>query len=264
MAKMEDGFSFTGSLGPVSAYRMRGHDKIIIRTRGGASREKIRKSAAFVNTRRNNSEFGGRATASRWIMGVLMELKPLADHNIAGPLNALIKPVHLLDTTSDWGQRNIAFSLQPEILHGFNLNKTGKLDEIVRSASLTELNKGAVSASVKLPALINGLSFFPRGNHPYFGFVVSLGIVPDLKWTARGYKANEGYPDPIEKTSYSTWYPVAGGCPTSTVDLQLPITPPDSEFILVLGLGLRWGRVNASGAVEQVKYQGAAKIIAVA
>ena len=72
---------------------MKGSDKIILRTKGGASKEKIKKGKEFATTRRLNSEFGGRAVASKYIMRSLFPLKALADYNIAGPLNALIKPI---------------------------------------------------------------------------------------------------------------------------------------------------------------------------
>jgi len=48
MGKLESEFQFTGPVGNLSAYRMRGVDKIIIRKKGGASRNKIRNSLLFL------------------------------------------------------------------------------------------------------------------------------------------------------------------------------------------------------------------------
>ena len=66
-------------------------DGIIVRKKGGASKKRIKKDPEFFQTRLLNSEFGGRSAASKRIMKVLLPLKPLADYNIAGPLNALLR-----------------------------------------------------------------------------------------------------------------------------------------------------------------------------
>jgi hypothetical protein len=57
MAILKNGLQFTGSVGNLSAYTRRGSDKVIIRTKGGASRDKIKKSPNFKRTRESNSDF---------------------------------------------------------------------------------------------------------------------------------------------------------------------------------------------------------------
>ncbi len=42
MGTRSNNFAFTGSLGNYSAYTMRGHDGIILRTKGGASKNRIK------------------------------------------------------------------------------------------------------------------------------------------------------------------------------------------------------------------------------
>jgi len=68
MAKLISGLSFTGSLSNLSAYKMRGHDGIIVRTKGGPSKEKIKESPSFLVTGCNNMEFGDHSTAASWTM----------------------------------------------------------------------------------------------------------------------------------------------------------------------------------------------------
>jgi len=106
MAHISKGIVFTGSLANVSAYKMRGSDKIILRTKGGPSKKKIKHSPNFQNTRLLNAEFGGRATATKWIRKALRPLLPLADYNIAGPLNALLKPIQLMEHQRIWRAGN--------------------------------------------------------------------------------------------------------------------------------------------------------------
>jgi hypothetical protein len=96
---------FTGSLHNISAYKGGDMDTIIIRYKGGPSKRMIKSHPSFELTRRNNKEFGGRSTASEWIMRVLHPLKPLSDYNISGPLNSTLKPIQEMDTVSGPGKK---------------------------------------------------------------------------------------------------------------------------------------------------------------
>src|SRR5215216_3917348 len=107
MARLNADLTFTGSLGNLSAYKRRDLDKIILRTKGGPSKRQIQESKNFEKTRCNNSEFGGRSIATRWIMFALWQQKQLADFNIAGPLNSLLRPIQVADVENELGKRNI-------------------------------------------------------------------------------------------------------------------------------------------------------------
>ena len=68
MAKLISGLSFTGTLSNMSAYKMRGHDGIILRTKGGPSKQNIKDWPSFLVTGCNNMEFGDHSTAASWTM----------------------------------------------------------------------------------------------------------------------------------------------------------------------------------------------------
>ena len=101
MAGQEPGFGFTGSLHSISACKRRDMDTIIIRSKRGPSKRMINSHPSFELTRRNNKEFGGRSTASKWIRRILYLLKPPSDYNISGPLNSTLKPIQQMDTISE-------------------------------------------------------------------------------------------------------------------------------------------------------------------
>ena len=119
MAILTEGIQFTGSIGSYSAYRMRGSDKIILRKKGGASRKQIQKDPAFQATRNLNYEWAAVAWAAMNIRIGLGALKPLADYNISGPLNALVKKIQSTDSLNPKGRRSILFSRQPDSLSSF-------------------------------------------------------------------------------------------------------------------------------------------------
>ena len=188
MGKLESELQFTGPIGNLSAYRMRGVDKIIIRKKGGASREKIRNSPEFERTRLHNKEFSGRAQGVRWMRWALQPLLPVADHNICGPLNRLMKYVQYRDEVSPIGERTIAFSKHASLLEGFSLNRYTDLDTMVKGPLRYSLSRKTYSAKIDIPALIPGRNFSPSNEHPLFCITAALAAVPDLYHMDSGYK----------------------------------------------------------------------------
>src|SRR5690349_21717637 len=106
MARLVSPIELVGPVGNLSFYKRRDSDKIIIRTKGGASKEKIKTAEGFWRVRRNIGEFGGRSTTTKHIRRAIDPLRFIADYNIFGPLNNLLKPIQELDTTNDKGKRD--------------------------------------------------------------------------------------------------------------------------------------------------------------
>jgi len=263
MAKMLPGFAFTGSLGNVSAYTMRGSDKIILRTKGGASKKKIKTSPGFAKTRKLNSEFGGRSKAAAWIMKMIWPQKALADYNISGALNALIKPIQAMDEENELGQRNIYFTRSPRLLEGFSLNKKYPFDSIIRNPLSCTLSRDELSAEIDYPELLPGINFIVPGNYPLYSLIATLGIIPDMLYAPTGYHAKKGYDKIFMKTAETQWYPVLNGSPASMMKIKLDGVTPDQSFSLVLAIGIRLGTMSGSSEVRQLKHSGAARILAV-
>src|SRR5688500_4545666 len=180
MGKLTEEISFTGSVGNVSAYRMKGCDKIILRKKGGGSRKMIKTSESCAGIREVNAEFAGRSAATRLIRHALYPVIPLADFNFTGHLNALLVPIQIEDPINDRGKRNIELSKYPKLLEGFSLNRNHTFDSVIRTAVSYSLDKESRSASVTIPGLMPGINFFPLPYHPMYSIVLALGIVPDL------------------------------------------------------------------------------------
>jgi hypothetical protein len=255
-----NGMDFTGRLGRFTAYKMRGSDKIILRTRGGASKKRIRYDDNFVNTRKVNAEFGARSQTCKWINRALIYLKPMADYNFAGSLNALMRHVQLLDTEGKWGERNVVLTKSQAILEGFSLNRNTPFDGIVRCPISCTVSREEGDAKISIPALLPGINLFTNNRHPLYRFTVQLGAVPDLYFSEKQYKPK------LNRIKYHTWYketewyPSLKGSPAVELNLDIP-TPGDDSFTLLLSIGISFGAVAGGGNIEQVKYAGAAKIL---
>jgi hypothetical protein len=266
MARLSSEFIFTGSLGELSAYRMRGVEGIIVRTKGGPSKKQIKTSPKFANTRRLNAEFGGRATATKWIMKMLRPLKPLADYNIAGPLNALMKPIQALDVESGFGKRSIYLSKNPGLLPGFSLNRQTTFDSVMRASLPYIISREDRSARIEFPALIPGINLHTNNKHPMYSFVAAWGVVPDLVYTQDiGYHpVTTGYDNLFVETIHSEWFPALKGSPATTLALKFETPIPDNAFSLMLTVGIRFGVMQDENTIKQVKYAGCAKVLAMA
>lgn len=282
------GAGFLGSVDALSFYKMKGVEGTIVRRKGGPSKEKIKTSPNMLATRRSNSEFGGRAKTAKWIMRALQYHKSLADHNIAGPLNALLRPVQALDSTNGLGQRSVRLSANPQILKGFSLNRNNPFDAAIRYPVEYVLVQETGSAMVQVPELRPGINLFAPEKYPWFSIVVSLGVVPDIIFTQSNEPVHPDYDaftDPaakpaLHKYTYThpdyemldappigmvtAWSPVKKGIPATALELQLPLFPPDDHFTLVLAIGIMYGIQEDANTIRQAPNAGSAKVLAVA
>jgi len=273
VAKQHDFNGFVGPVGPVSVYKMRGHDGLVMRTKGGAEKNQIKNSPKFELTRKNNAEFGGCSKAGKWIRTELHALQVVTDYNISGPLNALMKHIQLLDTQNEWGRRSILLSRNPRLLEGFNLNRKTPFDTIIPNPARYTLSKDEVNAIIDIPALIPGLNFNAPGNYSQYRFVVILSSIPDFYYGARKYLSYdinypkdvvEAYQDALSCTeAYSNWYPVTNGSPAINFELQLEEKPQILSYSLMLAIGISFG-VMRGEYIEPVKYVGGGKILGMA
>jgi hypothetical protein len=264
MATANPGYPFTGSFGNLSVFKRHDMDKLIVRTKGGPSREQVLKSPIFENTRRNNEEFKGRSTATMWLLRALDPLRPLANYNIAGPLNARIKPVQEMDTDGEWGQRNVLFTKKPRILEGFSLNQQRNFDSIIRNTLHFTLNKETLQASIEIPALEPGINFHVEGNFPLYSLIINPVILPNLYFNKMGYEpSHKNYVRTVRHLVTTEWYPVLNGSPEMSHQMKIEFTPPDDNYIMMLSIGIRFGTIGADGEIKQLKRTGAAKIIGV-
>jgi hypothetical protein len=265
MAFLHD-FNITGGLGDMSAYRMKGVSKIVVRRKGGAKRDKIMNDPAFEMPRRYMTEFGACSTMGKTVRRMMGSQRNLANYNFSGPINALLKVVQKQDKVNDPGKRNIVLSQFPGILEGFSLNEGKTFDSMLRNTLTWSLSRETRSTHVDISRLIPGVNFFAQNNHPMFSLVLSIGIVPDHFFNERTgeFQPNEGYQAGWgAKEIYTEWLPVSKGMDALTLELEALHTPPDDAHSVMLTVGIRFGTLYGGDIVEQVPDAGAAKVLAV-
>jgi hypothetical protein len=264
MAKLTGLLSFTGKLQGISAHKRTGTDAIIIKPRYGPSKNDIDTKPSYANTRRVNKEFGGRSTASKWIRDGYHALKKIMDPDNLGRLNSLLQAIQQLDKSSEYGKRAVALSLSRDLLAGFNLNKWHPFESTVQNPIQCTISRETVKAIVTIPSLLPGVNFFPPGKHSFFRIVATLCIVPDLYYHEQKYRPRVSYEVMHPQVVKTEWMAASAASEAVSLELQLPGTPPNEEFSLVLTIGLEMGTPQSTGLIEAVKYAGCGKILAVA
>lgn len=269
MGKLNPNSTFTGSVGNLSIYNVRGLDKPVVRTKGGPTKRQIKTKPSFAATRRNNSEFGGRAKITSQVMDVLRPLKYLSDYNIAGPLNSMFIPIQVLDTESEHGQRAIELSKNPGLLSGFNLNRRTPFNTIIANPLQYTLSKETLKASVTIPALMPGINFFVPGNYGWYKFIMVTGIIQDMFYGARGYVNKEGKEIhwSIRGRRETDWLSVSPQSPAFTIIDSLESLRQEFKEVIsmdayscLLGIGIAFGNMP-NGHIEMVKYAGGAGVL---
>lgn len=264
MAKLDSNFSFIGTIGNVTAYRLPGVKGVIIRRKGGATARQIREGRNYENTRRMNMEFAGRSACVKLLARILWPLSRLADHNIYGPLHALMNVVQKADTKSSLGKRNVCLSRNPALLTSFAFNRDTSFSRIVRPQLEQTLSREHGMATVSIPSLIPGINFHPTPNHPMFRIVAVLGLLPDMFYRNEKYSpSHNDYNQFAPVITTSEWFSTREVSPGLSFSLSLPYSAPDAHFSMILGIGYEAGFPENRNSFVGMKREGAAEIVMV-
>jgi hypothetical protein len=265
MATLNPGILFTGSLGGLSAYKMKGSDKIILRTKGGPSKKQVHSMPENSLLRLNNKEWNGCVITGTNIRKALHGLLHLADYNISGQLNGLAKTIQKLDTVQACGQRSILVNQYKHRLTGFSLNRNILFDSMVRYPLQASVNRNNGHAQVQIPMLEPGIHL-KLNRWPLFRFCITLGVVPDVlhNATQKIYEPALITPLPIAIPVTGAWWPSNETYTSELLEISLnDATPVNEHLTLVAGIGIEMGQMTMDGAVEPVKFGGSAKVIGV-
>jgi hypothetical protein len=264
MAILTNSLGFTGRLQNMTAYKMKGSDKIILRAKGGASKNKVLHAPSFARTRENFTEFGGCARTTRDIRLAIHPVKHLADFNFTSTLNALAKKIQLMDQTNERGQRAICISQYRYLLEGFQLNRVHTFDSVVRHPLRYAIDRAAGRATVQLPELVPGLNLHIPWYNPLFRFVVALGLVTDRTFTGSGYgMRNDTQHFPVA-TACTSWHAVSQPVEAEMIELDLGISGGMlEENTMLLSVGVEMGVPVSAAVTDVVKRVGCGKILGV-
>lgn len=258
MATLETPFEFTGKIGNLTAYKMKGTGKTVIRKAAGHSRKRLKTAPEFIRTRENNSEFKACTSLTAGIRKAIFPLVHMGDTQFTGALNRLSKQIQLLDTEHERGQRSVQLSRYRHMLRGFSINLPQPFDGFLRHPLQIQTLRNDSAAVITIPAIIPGVNLFLPPKGAFYRFVACLGVVSDVA-VADTARSLAGF---MTQSHATPWEHPASPVPETGIRLQIPGSIPESDS-LILGIGVEMGQPDRFGEILPVKYSGAAKVLEV-
>jgi hypothetical protein len=275
MARVKNLDQITGNVGKLSFYTRKGSDEIFVRTKGGASKEKIKRDPAFANLRKANKEFGGCSRMSKQIRMTFYGLEHVAEFNLAPALSALAKNIQKTDTENPMGTRTICLSKYRYLLAGFDFGRTTRFNSLLRVPLAYRIDRGQQLAMVDIPefACSYGLNLSQHKSYGQFRITAALGIATDMvlnpnNMTYEPAHDKLGQGSTIQSTP---WYATQTTVPAQQLTLSLlPDQVQDHEaFVpeftdadtLVLTVIVEFGAPDAFGNTMPVRGAGGGMVL---
>ena len=258
----------TGSISNVSFYTRRGSDKVIARSKGGASKEKIKNSPKFEGFRKQQDEWKGCTAFASSLRYSFGGLHRLADYNLTPVLNGFAKNVQKTDSESESGKRIIPFSKYRYTLDGFNFNRNYPFNTILRVGVTGDINRETLTATVRVPRINTEIDIQNVQRLPYFRLIVALGAISDMHFDEKVAEYKPAVPDlhGVSVAVTGDWVPSENILAEQLINISLgdELLPYfTDEVSLVLSMAIEFGKVGFTGATQEVKYAGCGKVIKV-
>ncbi|WP_243349603.1 hypothetical protein [Parabacteroides sp. FAFU027] len=268
MAKIKGILQATGSIKGVSFYTRMGSDEVIMRTKGGASKEKIKKSPKFEKLRQCQKEWSGCTKLASGIRLALGELPRLADYSVSGTLNGIAKTIQKTDTEQPVGQRHVLLSTQRDILTGFTMNRKYTFDSVLRATPIGVIDRENLCARVTIPRINTDIHLVNFPKLPFFRIIVTLGTLSDMVYDPdkRDYVPADSSYHAGGYTLKSEWFPTQGVIEEQSFNPMMENSNPgdlSDATTMILGIGVEFGTAGYDGKPVEVKYAGCGKVLGV-
>ena len=268
MAIIKGAIQMTGSIRGVSFYSVRGSDKVIMRTKGGASKEKIKTSPKFEGLRKQQKEWSGCAKFGSLTRYAFGGLHRLADYNLTPVLNGIGKNLMKLDTESEVGKRSLKLSVYRQALEGFNFNRNYPFNTVLRVSPRWELNRENLQATITVPRINTDIDLLNIQRLPFFRLIVVIGTVSDSIFNT---EINDYEPlvfnlNGVSQTLTGEWHSTQTILPEHVMSVQMPeaeVGEMTENVTVLVSMAVEFGNVGFTGEPVEVKYAGCGKVIAV-
>jgi|GEM_PF-5842684 len=268
MAKLKGILNITGKLEDLSLYKMRGVEDIIVRRKGGPSKNMIKNSESCVRIRENNSEFSTSSIMGSEIRYHLQITSNSSDYNSSGRLNGLMMQILKKDDQNERGERGIRLSKNRPMLDEFDFGKMNTFNNVVKKLPKVKLDRDRISAQIDIPETDGKTQLYNFSGKSWMRYKVQFTIISDMKYDPEREKAvplNESCHG-LNTSFVSEWIPAKGVIPSQQITLCLSdktggkLSDYDS---LLVAVSLNYGDVGADGKPHEIKYAAVTRIFTV-
>ena len=237
MAKQKGLVKYSGTMGGVRHFKIKGLVGDFAGLAGGPTDSQIKNDAVFKRTRENMSEFGGSASCAKTVRkGLAQVIKQYSDSRLTGRLTKVMKEINKEDTGNPRGERSILVSANQSMLAGLNFDVNTSLAGIFNAPydlSNTVLRDGA---TFKIPgfdpmSLINA----PAGA-THFRLMNAISVVSDFVYnsTTGKYEPTDPTLSALSNIAFSHYNDLTVSTPTIVISTSLPGPPTMTGSVSVL------------------------------
>lgn len=256
----------TGGLGNVSIYKRRGSDDLIMRTKSGASGDKIKRLPQYEGIRNQQKEWSGCTKLASGVRNGFGGLQRIADYNLSSVLNGLANKMQKANTSTEKGKRPVQLSQFRQAMDGFNFNRSYPFNSVLRVSVNFEIDREQLQARVSIPRINTDIDLVNIQRLPYFRLIVVLGSASDMHFdeNLRDYLALTPALHGASAITSTDWISA-----NTILDEQLlTVTMTDRQIALLsddvsilLSIAVEFGTVGFNGAPVEVKYAGSGKVL---
>lgn len=237
MARQRGPLKYTGTLGDIRHFKIKGNEGYFAGLIGGPTAEQIRTDPAFQRTRENMNEFGGCALAGKSVrVGLASLMKTMADSQVTGRITAIMKKINLEDGSEARGQRAVLITQEPQYLEGFEFNRFTSFDSTFNPPYTTTPGANRDESTLDIPAF-NPLSYLnvPAGA-THFRIINSLSVISDFEFnpTTKVYEPKDNDLNELKAVRYSNYLPVNTMTTALSLSTVFPGPPTVTTDVMVL------------------------------
>ncbi len=236
MARQTGLVKYSGTMGGVRHFKIKGLEGDFAGMAGGPTSEQIYNDPAFIRTRENMSEFGGSAAAKSVRVALSQIIKQFSDPRLTGRLTAIMKQINLEDQSEARGKRAIEISSQKQYLAGLEFDANLSLSGLFNAPYTLTNSTSRDSATLTIPAfnptsLVNA----PAGA-THFRLVNAIAVASDWVYNDNTSKYEPSDPDlnELSDVKYSGYLDLNALTTALTVTATFPGTPIMTATVSVL------------------------------
>ena len=237
MAKQTGLVKYSGTIGGVRHFKIKGLNGDFAGLAGGPTAEQIASDPAFIRTRENNKEFGGCAKAAKAIrVGLSGLMKQMSDPQFTGRLTSIIKQINLRDTTSPRGQRRISISTNQAYLNGLNFNRHVSVANVFNAPFILTNTVDRDGATFTVPAFTPANLINAPAGATHFRLVNAINVISDYRYNpiTGEYEPLDPVLNEVSVIKYSGYIPLNADTAPITISTTLPGTPTVGSDVSVM------------------------------
>jgi hypothetical protein len=236
MAKQVGLVRYSGTMGGVRHFKIKGLQGDFAGMKGGASAEQIKNGEEFVRTRENMNEFGGCAKAGKSVRnGLASILSEMSDSQLTGRLTSIMKKINLEDQSEARGYRAILISEQPQYLLAMQFNRSINFDSVLTAPAVITHDPARNKGNVNF-ANIEPYNVMAPAGSTHFRIVHTLSVISDFSFNANtsSYEPIDAANNELNDVKFSGYLDLAVAQTNVDIETELPGLPTLSTDVSVL------------------------------